>query len=617
MMKLVYGKFLVAFGDYSRYSFLIAMTFGLIMGISYAYAGEKLTAYSPYGDIKYGDGKLGGKSFNHFDYVNPDAPHGGQVITDALGGFDSFNPFIIQGNPANGLGMIFASLLTRSADEPSTSYSYVADWFQLSDDHKGVIFHIRDQAVFHDGSPLTAADVAWSFERLVKDGTPTYALYYASIAKVNLIDKQTIQFTFKEVNRELPAILGEFPIFSQKDWQGHEFSKPRLDPPLGSGPWKVGRFEFGSFVEYERVKQPWLDNLAVSAGLNNFSHWRYEYFRDRNIAREAFKAGKLNYFFENSAKNWATAYDSPRLKSGEYRLAEFPESRVAPMQGFVFNLRKPIFQDARLREALTYAFDFEWANKTLMYNAYHRTQSYFDNSELAAVGKPSEAELALLKPLASQLDPRVLEGAWVAPISDGGGQNRDNLRKAAQILKDAGWVLDKGVLTKGVGGPILEFEILLYSDTLVPHTQVLQRGIEKLGGKLNIRIVDTSQYTQRVSQFDYDMMIGVFAQSESPGNEQRNFWATSSADQAGSQNYAGLKNAAIDNLVENLIKSNTRAELVTRTRVLDRALQWSFLVIPMFHGRSDRYALDKHFTFPSQKSPYGPVVSSWWWSVAN
>ena len=564
-------------------------------------------AYTPHGSVKYAP------DFPHFDYVNPDAPKGGSIVLEGTGTFDSFNGYIIKGNPAQGLGLTYDSLMTSSADEPFSMYGLLAEWMEIAPDHSAVRFKLRDQARFHDGKPVTAADVVWSFNILVEKGAPLFRFYYADVMQVEAESQQIVRFDLKPgLNIELPGILGQIPVFPAHYWQDKDFSDPTLDPPLGSGPYKIADFKAGSYVIYERDPAYWGQDLPVNRGQYNFDQIRYDFYRDRTISREAFKARKLSFWRENSAKEWATAFDTDSLRDGTMKRKEFPHSNVAPMQGFTYNMRRDLFQDPVLREALTYAFDFEWASKSILYNAYKRTESFFGNSELAARGEPSPEELKILEPLRDQLPPRVFGPTWQAPVSDGSGQNRRNLRLAANMLKEAGWRLQDGLLTHEATGRKLEFELLLRSETFAPHAQIFVRGVERLGGKVSLRVVDDAQYLERLRSHDFDMIIAVFAQSQSPGNEQREFWSSAAADAPSGRNLAGLKSPAIDVLVEGVISASDRAALVTHVRALDRALQWQFLTIPMYYSDSDRLAWWDIFDQPDMIPSSGTSILYWW-----
>ena len=551
-------------------------------------------------------------NFTHFPYVNPDAPKGGTVRLEAIGSFDNLNPFIIKGDAATGLGLIFDNLLVANRDEPSGSYGNLAEWVDISKDQKTIRFKLRDEARFHNGNAILAEDVVWTFNTLVEQGAPLYRFYYGDVSMVEAETSHIVRFSLNRPNPEMAMILGQLSILSKQDWQGRDFTKTTLTPYVSSGPYRIKRFEAGKYIEYERVKDYWGKDLPVNRGFYNFNIVRYDYYRDRTISREAFKARKLDIWRENSAKEWANAFEVEAVKRGDIQRDEFTHERVAQMQGFAFNLRRDIFKDARVREALSYVWDFEWVNRNLMYEAYKRIDSYFDNSELAAEGLPSPEELALLEPLRDSLPERVFTEAYSPPVSDGSGLDRNNLRKAAMLLKEAGWIVQDGKLTHQETGKLLEFELMLSSDSLVPHSQALVRGVERLGGAINLRIVDSAQYIERLRSHDFDMIVHGIAQSNSPGNEQREYWGAQSATIKGGRNVMGIQNPAIDQLIEQLIVADSRQSLINHVRALDRILQWSFLMIPHYYADTERLAWSSRIGFPERFSRMGADFTSWW-----
>jgi microcin C transport system substrate-binding protein len=573
-----------------------------------AHAGDppKRHGIAMYDDLKYPAG------FQHFDYVNPQAPKGGTLrLGVAEGTFDSFNPFIIKGNPAAGITSIWETLLLPSADEPFSEYGLLAETVQTPPDRSWVAFELRPEARWHDGKPVTADDVIWTFETLRAKGAPFYRAYYASVDRVEKTGERGVRFVFKPgTNRELPLILGQLPVLPKHWWANREFDKTLLEPPLGSGPYKVGKFEAGRFVEYERVPDYWGKDLPVSRGRDNFDLEHYDYYRDATVALEAFKGGNFDFRSEASAKDWATAYDVPEVRDGRIVKETIPHHRPAGMQGFAMNLRRPLFQDRRVREALGLAFDFEWSNQALFYGQYTRTRSYFDNSELASRGLPDAAELAVLEPLRGKLPDEVFTKEFTVPTTDGSGNNRENLRRAAELLRDAGWTVAGGKLSKD--GQPFSFEILLdnpqFERVALPYT----KNLEKLGIEARVRTVDTSQYRRRVDSFDFDMIVAGFGESDSPGNEQREYWGSEAAKREGSRNVIGIADPAIDSLVEALIASPDRATLVARTRALDRALLWGHYVVPNWYIGSDRIAYWNKFGKPAVVPKDGVQIDAWW-----
>ncbi len=550
-------------------------------------------------------------NFQHFDYVNPYAPKGGTLRQQSVGGFDSFNPFIPKGN-AVGVGLIYDSLTYHSPDEPFTEYGLLAERIDKAPDNSYVRFILNPKARFHDGTPVTAEDVIFTFNILLKKGDPMYRHYYADVAQVVAEDKLRVRFDFKHRdNRELPLILGQIQVLPKHWWATRDFSKGDLEPPLGSGPYRIGKVAPGSAVTFERVKDWWAKDLPVSRGLYNFDRIQVDFYRDSQVALEAFKAGQFDVNLEYSAKDWNTGYDSPALRAGKFVQLAIPNHNPAGMQGYVFNLRRPIFQDRRVREAIAQLFDFEWANKQLFYGAYKRTHSYFENSEMAATGLPSEAELKLLEPLRDKLPPEVFSQEFKPPVSDGSGIIREQSRRAYQLLTEAGYRIDNDKMI-GPDGKQLAFEFLNFQPNLERVVLPFKRNLAELGIDLQIRRVDVSQYINRLRSRDFDMTSAIWPQSSSPGNEQREFWHSSSADNPGSRNLMGLRDPAIDQLVEGLIRSGSREELITHARALDRALLWGHYVVPNYYVDTWRVAYWKRFGRPPVTPLYDYGLMTWW-----
>ncbi|QQS53441.1 MAG: ABC transporter substrate-binding protein [Candidatus Competibacteraceae bacterium] len=554
-----------------------------------------------------------GADFTHFDYVNPNAPKGGEARFAAIGSFDTFNPFNIKGQPAAGIGQLFESLLTGSADEPFSEYGLIAESVELSEDRGSVTFALRPQAKFHDGSPITADDVLFSFEALKSKGSPFFRFYYANVAKAEKLDERRVKFTFAPgENRELPLIMGQMPVLSKKYWRDRDFGATTLEIPVGSGPYRIERFEPGRFIVYQRDENYWGKDLPVNRGRYNIDRLRYDYYRDVTVALEAFKAGSYDLRVENVAKQWASGYDFPALTKGLVKKETFSNQMPSGMQGFVYNLRRPLFQDPKVREALAYAFDFEWSNRNLFHDQYKRTRGYFDNSELAARGLPSSEELALLEPLRQDLPPRVFTTEYQPPVSNDDSQLRANLRRALELLQEAGWTFRDRKLVNAKTGEPFRFELLIDDPTWERIGLPFARNLERLGIEMSVRTVDSAQYENRVRDFDFDMVVNVWGQSLSPGNEQREFWSSAAAGQPGSRNIAGLKNPAVDALVDQVVAAPDRASLVTRVRALDRALQWNFLVIPHWHIPYARIAFWDKFGYPSVTPLQGVQLDTWW-----
>ncbi len=571
-------------------------------------AGESAHGLAMHGRLKYP------ADFAHFDYVDPKAPRGGELRRAAIGTFDSFNPFIIKGNPAAGVGLLYDRLAESAADEPFSAYALLAESIETPPDRSWVAFTLRPEARWHDGKPVTPGDVIWSFETLLAKGAPFYRFYYANVAGVKQTGERTVRFDFHPgENRELPLILGQLPVLPQHYWKDREFDATTLEPPLGSGPYRIASFEPGRFVRFERVEEYWGRDVPVNVGRHNFDAQRFDYYRDATVALEAFKGGSFDFRLENNSKDWATAYDVPEVEQGRIRKELIEHGRPAGMQGFVFNLRREQFRDPRVRRALAYAFDFEWSNQTLFYGQYARTRSYFDNSELAATGLPSAAELEILEPHREQLPTEVFTEEYSPPATDGSGRIRANLRRATLLLGEAGWGIQDGALTHRESGRPMRFEILLVQPGFERIVLPYVKNLKRLGVEAEVRVLaDTAQYRRRLDEFDFDMVVGSWGQSLSPGNEQREFWGSAAAERKGSRNHIGIRDPAIDALVEALIAAPDRDSLVVRTRALDRALQWGHYVVPHYHIGADRIAFWDKFGRPARVPMQGFQLDAWW-----
>jgi microcin C transport system substrate-binding protein len=561
-----------------------------------------------HGDVKYPPG------FAHFDYVDPGAPKGGRLALAAIGTFDSLNPYVLKGNPAAGLGLVVDTLTTQSQDEAFTEYGLLAETIEMPEDRSWVAFTLRDAARWHDGRPVTAEDVIFSLDILRTKGRPFYRAYYANVVEARAEGPRRVRFAFDgEINRELPLIIGQLPILPKHYWEGRSFEDSTLEPPLGSGPYRVKSFEPGRSIVYERVADYWGAAVPVNVGRNNFDEVGYEYYRDPNIALEALKAGRFDLRIENSSRFWATGYTGPAVQNGLIVKEELPQEGGGGMQAFAFNIRRPIFQDRRVREALGYAFDFEWTNKTLFYGQYQRTASYFENTELASEGPPSEAELALLEPYRDRLPTEVLGPAWQPPTTDGSGNNRDNLRKAVALLKEAGWEVRGGRLVNAATGEPMAFEIMLDQGGLFERiTGPFVKTLERLGVAATVRTVDDAQYQRRLDEFDFDMVVASWGQSLSPGNEQRDFWGSEAARTPGSRNLIGIEDPIVDALIEKIIRAPSRAALIASCRALDRVLLAGFYVIPQWYSGVTRIAYWDKLGRPATLPRYGLDLFAWW-----
>ncbi|HCC60987.1 MAG TPA: hypothetical protein DEQ55_04030 [Pseudomonas sp.] len=590
----------------TRRLFLHAGTFALLLltGLAEAAPQHALTLYGE--KPKYPPG------FAHFEYVNPDAPKGGTLRQAGFGSFDSLNPFINKGVAADDIGLVYDTLTTNSLDEPFTVYGLLAEKIEKGPNNEWVRFYLRPEARFHDGEPVEAEDVVFSFETLISKGAPHYRGYYADVEKAVIENLRRIRFDFKHAgNRELPLILGQLPVLPKHWWEGKDFATGSMEAPLGSGPYRIERAEAGRSVRYARVEDYWGKDLAVNQGFYNFDHINIDYYRDNTVALQAFKAGHFDYWLETSAKNWATAYDIAAVKDGRIIKEDIANHNPQGMQGFIFNTRRDRLQDARVREALGLLFDFEWTNRQLFNGAYTRTTSYFDNSELASSGLPSKQELSILEPLRGQISDQVFEKPFELPQTNADGIIRAQQRRAYELLTSAGWKIENDQMVDAEGKPVkLEF-LLVQADferVLLPY----KRNLASLGIELELRRVDVSQYINRLRSRDYDMIVSGFGQSSSPGNEQREYWHSASADNPGSRNYIGLKDPAIDVLVEKLIASDSRDELITRTRALDRVLLSGHYVIPNWHIKTWRVAYWSHLGHPEITPLYDVGLMTWW-----
>lgn len=561
---------------------------------------------SIFGDLKYP------ANFTHFDYVNPDAPKGGVAKLASFGSYDNFNPFIIKGNPAAGAGELHCTLLVTSGDEAGTSYAYLAEKVELAPDRKSEIFTLNRNAKFSDGSPVTADDVVFSFHTLTKKGAPMFAQYWRDVKSVEKLNDHQVKFTFStDKNRELPVIIGQLPVLSKAYYTKHDFEKATLEPPVGCGPYKVANFKPGQSIDYVRVPGWWGENIPSQKGQNNFDI-KYIYYRDQNVLFEAFKSGDHDFRFENISKNWATGYKIPAVTQGKIVLKETENRLPKGMQAALFNMRKPIFQDRKVREALAKAFDFEWANKNLFFNTYTRSLSFFNNSELAFSGLPQGGELKILESFKDKLPPEVFTQEFKLPITNGSGQDRKVLAEVDKLLKEAGWIVKDGKRVNAKTGEPLAFEFLLADPAYERVALALQRNLAPLGVVLTPRTVTPSQYIEKVQNYDYDMIAQVYPGTDTPGNEQREYWSSKSADTKNGYNFSGLKNPVVDQLIELVVSSPDKASLLDRTHALDRVLSWQFVGIPEYYQKVNRLAYRNKFGQPKLMPRDGIGFSTWW-----
>ncbi|MXQ11612.1 extracellular solute-binding protein [Microvirga makkahensis] len=568
------------------------------------------------GEPKYRPG------FKHFDYVNPDAPKGGLVRLGAQGTFDSFNIVVagVKGAPEQGLGLLYDTLTTSSFDEPSAAYGLLAESFSYPEDYSSVSFRLRPEAKWHDGQPVTADDVIFSFEAF-KANSPTYAFYYANVTKAEKTGEREVKFTFNQTgNRELPQIMGQLIVLPKHWWEGtapdgrrRDVTQTTLEPPLGSGPYRLKSFEAGRNATYERVKDYWGVNLNVNVGQNNIDEIRYEYYRDATVLLEAFKADRIDFRTENSARNWATGYDFPARQEGRVVLEEFPYRATGIMQAFVLNLRRDKFKDERVRRAFNLAFPFEELNKTVFYGLYERVGSYFHGLELASSGLPEGEELEILESLRDKIPPEVFTTPYQNPVNDTPENIRKNLREADRLLREAGWEVKSGRRVNASGEP-LSVELLSSSPNdervFLPYKAVLER----LGIIVSVRTVDDVQFTNRTRSFDFDITSTVWPQSLSPGNEQREFWGSQAARREGSRNLAGIADPGVDALIDRIIYAKDRDELVAATKALDRVLLAHNYVVPQWTSLKQRTARWDRYSHPQTMPRYaGAAFPTVWW----
>jgi microcin C transport system substrate-binding protein len=560
-----------------------------------------------HGALKYGP------DFEHFEYANPEAPKGGTVVLSAIGTFDSLHPFILKGQTPTGITGTFDTLMVSSDDEAFSEYGLLAESVEVPADRSWVAFDLREEARFHDGTPVTADDVVFSFQALKEKGHPFYRAYYKNVAAVEKEGSHRVRFMFEDGdNRELPLIIGQLPVLPAHAFEDRVFDETTLEPLPGSGPYRVREVDPGRSVTYERVADYWGRDLPVNRGRHNFDVLRIEYYRDATVALQAFKAGEYDFRSENIAKNWATAYDFPAVRDGRVVLEEIPHDQPTGMQGFVMNTRRALFQDPRVRRAMGYAFDFQWTNQNLFYGAYTRTESYFSNSELASRGLPAPEELEILEPYRERLPEEVFTEAYEAPSTAGPGGLRANLRQAVALLEEAGWRFEGRRLVHGETGRPFEMEILLVSPSMERVALPYVRNLERIGIDASVRTVDTTQYQNRLDSFDFDMTVAVFGQSLSPGNEQRDFWGSEAAETPGSRNLAGVRDPVVDALVDLVIAAPDRESLIHRTRALDRVLLWGHYVVPHWHVQSFRIAYWNKFEHPAVTPRYALGFDTWW-----
>lgn len=603
-----------------RFLLFVTVAFFISFNISFAEPSKpekKPThAIALYGDIKYG------ADATHFDYVNPNAPKGGTFRWDAVGTFDSLNPFIIKGQPASGLqylhgGIFYAALTLKSNDEPFTEYAYIAEKIEVAKDKKSMTYTLRKEARFHDGSPIRAEDVVFTFYTLMKKGSPTYRNYYHDVVKVEKTGEHQVTFYFKGAhNKELPLIIGEMPIISEAFYKNRDFEQPSLEIPPGTGPYRIVDIHPGHSITYERVKDWWGKDLLIAKGRYNFDKIKIIYFRDAEVAFEGFKSGDYDFRVELSAKNWAKRYDFPAYKRGDVIRKQWDQPLYSGMTMLSFNIRRDIFKDRRVRHAIAILYDFEWTNKNVLYGMYkERPMSFFAGSELAQKGVPSKEELKILEPYKNDLPKELFTSEFKMPLTKGDGNIRPLIREAEALLKEAGYEIQNGVMVHLKTKKPLTFQILATSPDSEKLLQGFIKNLDALGVKAGLKLVESAQYVQLVNNFNYDMVGDASLQSSSPGNEQREFWGSESANRLGSRNLIGIQNKVVDALIEKLIDSQTREDLVNHTRALDRVLMWDYYVVPLIRHADTRVAYWRKMQLLPDLPKYGIDLYAWWIDV--
>lgn len=581
-----------------------------------AKAAETGHAIAMLGPVKYDAG------FSHFDYVNPDAPKGGTLRLHALGSFDTLNPYIVRGKPAAGVhhasGIYFETLAKRSRDEPFTLYGLLAERIETPEDRAWVEFTLRPEAAFSDGSPVTVDDVIFSWEILKEKSLPNARATWSRAQTVTRTGPRKVRFTFENnKDRELPLLVAGFmPILSKAWWEGRPFDSTTLEPPLASGPYVIESLDPGRTITYRRNPGYWGKDLAVNRGQHNFDLIRYDYFRDASVALEAFKAGDYDLRFEGDATRWATQYDFPAVREGRVELSVLETGTPSGLNALALNLRKPEFQDARVREAFANAFDFEWINKALLHDGYVRTTSMFTGSDMAPVGAPTPAELALLEPWRGKIPDAVFGPAYTPPATDGSGRPRANLKRAAALLDAAGWTIRDGVRVDGNGTPF-RVELTIRQPSNEKIALAFGRNLQRLGIEAPVRLVESAQFQGMIDTYDFDIVFGFWGVTLSPGNEQQNYWGAQNASQPGGRNWAGVADPAVDAMIDALGAAGDRDELVAAARALDRILMWNHYLLPLYHDPGQRLARWSFIGVPATIPVYGLRLETLWDTRAN
>ena len=569
---------------------------------------------SIFGDLKYP------ADFQHFDYVNPNAPKGGRVSQIGPAGrstFDSFNAYILKGDAAQGLELVFDTLMARANDEADAVYGLIAQSGDVADDRMSVTFKLRPEAKFADGSPVTAEDVVYSFNILKEKGHPSIAITLRDVAKAEALDAATVRYTFQGgLVRDLPITVATLPVLSKAYYSTHDFDKTSLDRPLGSGPYKIGDFKPATYVSYLRRDDYWGKDLPVNRGLYNFDEVRYDYFRDRSLELEALLSGTIDFREEFTSKDWASGYDKAMVRDGRVQRLTIPDERPSGAQGFFINTRRDKFKDPRVRQALGLAFDFEWSNRNLFFGLYTRTGSYFENSDMKASGPPSPEELALLEPFRDKLPPAVFGEPVSPPVTDGSGNNREQMRTAIKLLADAGWAQTPDGI-KNAKNEKLEVEFLTEEPTWDRIIGPYVKNLNSIGISASIRRVDPSQYEQRMKDFDFDFTTQRYSMRLTPGIELKSFWGSEAAKSNGSFNLAGISDPVVDTLIERIVTAKSRSELVTASRAADRVLRAGYYWVPQWYKGAHNLAFWNKYSWPEVKPKYERGALETWWYDAE
>ena len=589
------------------------LSFGLLASPPALAEDEKITkswAIAEFGEPLYKDG------FDHWPYANPDAPKGGEVVLGAFGSFDSFNTFILKGDWPRSIGLIGDTLMVSSGDELSAAYGLIAETVELPADKSWMIFNLRPEAQYQDGHPITASDFVFSFDTIREHGRPFLKSFYDEFASVEALDDHRLKVSFTTVDSMKPVMIaaGLSPL-PQHWWEseGRDITKTTLEPPLGSGAYRITRVDPGRSITYELVEDYWAKNLPVNKGLNNYGRIRYDYYLDASVMFEAFKAGKIDYRQENRSQRWATGYDIKPVEDGRMIKRVLPDERPRGIQAYFFNLRRDKFSDPRVREAISLLYDFETLKRTILYGFYTRTKSYFPNSDFGASGPPTEEEAVILAPFEEQLPSQTLTEAFEPPASDGTGRIRSERRKALALFKEAGWEVRDGILVNAASGEQLKIEILAASPGIERVTAIFLQNMRNLGIDATFRFVDTSQYQVRLDDFDFDMASVALNFFPPPGAEQRSYWGSGAADIRGSANMAGIKNEVVDALIEQVIEAKSLEQLKATNRALDRVLLWNFYTVPMYYNDETWIAYWDKFGYPDQKPRYDVGFLNTWW----